>query len=92
MKTSEDRIKAALEIAMQWGGVDGADHKAWVIDQMVRALTGCPIVEHTGRDYAGTPYTYKAQGESSEYGAFVATYNDGDEGPDTFEWPIGVVP
>ena len=30
----------ALEIARSYGGIDGAHHKDWVIDQMVRALTG----------------------------------------------------
>lgn len=30
----------ALEIASQYGGFEGEHHKAWVIDQMVRYLTG----------------------------------------------------
>lgn len=34
------RKEAALEIALRYGGIDGAHHKTWVIDQMVRALTG----------------------------------------------------
>jgi len=37
---AEDRIKAALDTAFQYGQVDGAHHKAWVIDQMVRCLLG----------------------------------------------------
>lgn len=28
----------ALHIAFQFGDIDGAHHKMWVIDQMVRAL------------------------------------------------------
>lgn len=39
MNVFEQRIKKALEIATQYGGIDGAHHKQWVIDQMVRALT-----------------------------------------------------
>lgn len=35
-----ERIKAALDIASRYASVDGAHHKDWVIDQMVRALTG----------------------------------------------------
>lgn len=35
----EERILAALDVAT-WGQMDGAHHKMWVIDQMVRALTG----------------------------------------------------
>lgn len=34
------RCVEALEIARHYGGIDGAHHKEWVIDQMVRALTG----------------------------------------------------
>lgn len=34
------RIVAALELAERYGGIDGDHHKSWVIDQMVRALTG----------------------------------------------------
>lgn len=33
-----ERIGSALSIAFRFGGIDGAHHKTWVIDQMVRAL------------------------------------------------------
>lgn len=38
--TLEERIQAAIDLAVQYGGIDGAHHKTWVIDQMVRALAG----------------------------------------------------
>lgn len=34
------RLDRALEVARRHGGTDGAHHKDWVIDQMVRALAG----------------------------------------------------
>ena len=34
------RIDKAIEIAVSYGGIDGAHHKDWVIDQVVRALAG----------------------------------------------------
>ena len=34
----EDRIAQALAVAMSYGNTDGAHHKQWAIDQMVRAL------------------------------------------------------
>ena len=37
----EDRIKKALNLIKNFGDVDGAHHKQWVLDQIVRALTGC---------------------------------------------------
>lgn len=35
-----DRIEKAISLAIQYGGIDGAHHKTWVIDQMVRVLAG----------------------------------------------------
>lgn len=40
MNTAEDRVKAALDAAWRYGGVDGVHHKAWVIDRMVHILCG----------------------------------------------------
>jgi hypothetical protein len=40
IKELRDRIMKALDIATDYGGIDGAHHKMWVIDQMVSALTG----------------------------------------------------
>lgn len=36
----EERIKKALELAWNYGQIDGSHHRLWVIDQMVRALCG----------------------------------------------------
>jgi len=35
-----ERCATALEVARRFGSIDGDHHKSWVIDQMVRALTG----------------------------------------------------
>lgn len=37
---SEARISDALDIARDYGQIEGDHHRAWVIDQMVRSLTG----------------------------------------------------
>lgn len=37
---AEVRIQKALQLAIEDGPCDGEHHKTWVIDQMVRALTG----------------------------------------------------
>jgi hypothetical protein len=34
------RVVEAVKIAVSYGGIDGAHHKDWVIDQMVRVLAG----------------------------------------------------
>ena len=38
--TDAERIEAAIDLAVRYGGIDGAHHKDWVIDQMVRVLAG----------------------------------------------------
>lgn len=40
MTDEGERIEKAIQLAVQYGGIDGDHHKAWVIDQMVRALAG----------------------------------------------------
>lgn len=37
--TDKQKIDKALEIAWEYGQFDGAHHKMWVIDQMVRVLS-----------------------------------------------------
>ena len=34
------RVRAALDIALSYGSIEGDHHQAWVIDQIVRALCG----------------------------------------------------
>ena len=66
--TTEERIQRAIEFAVSYGGIDGDHHKAWVIDQMVRALTG------------------------DDYETWVKDACNGDEGPNTYEWDVGIAP
>lgn len=58
--SDHDRIVAAIEIAIQYGGIDGDHHKAWVIDQMVRALAGDDYAQVVAdaRDGMDGPETY----------------------------------
>jgi len=89
----EERIEKALELAA-WGTVDGDHHKMWLIDQIVRALTDCPIVSIKSRyrNAQGDEYFYEGYGESPAYLAFVAEHEDGEDGPGTYEWDTGVAP
>lgn len=82
------RIAVALDMAERYGGFDGAHHKMWVIDQMVRALTGCPVTVH---DF-GACGSFKLLGESEEYREWVRDVQAGEDGPDTYEWETGIAP
>ena len=55
------RIRKALMLAACYGGIDGDHHKAWVIDQMVRALTGPTYRQwvRNQRDGEDGPDTYE---------------------------------
>ena len=61
MKVENERIDKALEIAIRYGQIDGGHHKMWVIDQMVRILTGDEyetIVKESCNGEDG-PHTYE---------------------------------
>lgn len=38
--TDKEIVAKALDILVEFGGIDGAHHKAWVIDQAIRVLAG----------------------------------------------------
>lgn len=38
--SDEEKIQEALNLAHIYGNCDGSHHKMWVIDQMVRILSG----------------------------------------------------
>jgi hypothetical protein len=88
----DQRISDALDIAVRYGGIDGDHHKAWVIDQMVRCLTGCPKIPTEAVDSKGQRFTYERLGESDEYSALVKEACEGDDGPTTYSWSEGVAP
>lgn len=56
--SEKEKIDKALEIAFQYGQIDGAHHKAWVIDQMVRTLSD---------DYTKVINDYEMDEEGNEY-------------------------
>lgn len=60
--------QTAIDIAVRYGSNDGARHKDWVIDQMVRALAG------------------------DRYKQVVAEAKSGEDGPDTYDWHVGIAP
>jgi len=40
VKTDKKKIQEALDLILEYGGIDGGHHKQWVLDQVVRTLTG----------------------------------------------------
>lgn len=75
-------VNGALDVA-KYGKYDGGHHKDWVIDQMVRYLTGCPLVDMVNEYAANGPLHYQGLGESDGYRGFL-----GDVG----HWSEGIAP
>lgn len=78
--TAEQKIANALSIIHQSGGVDGGHHKAWVLNQVVKALCG------------GKRLTDWEAEETPEYKKWVKEYEAGEDGPKTYEWDKGIAP
>lgn len=70
----------------------GPHHKQWVLDQIVRISKDCPEVTVTAKDCHGKEYSFQDLGESKKYKEWVRNYNNGEEGPDTYKWDIGIAP
>ena len=87
----QGRIDRAINYGVGAGGIDGSHHKMWVIDQMLRALTGCPMEPRTVVGVGGS-YTYEVQGVSEEYAKLVREACDGEDGPQTYDWDEGIAP
>ena len=49
----QPNVERALRIAYEYGAIQGDHHRAWVIDQMVRALTGSDYAEWVRERKAG---------------------------------------
>lgn len=79
-------IEKALSVISNYGATDGSFHKMWVIDQVVRALTGCP------RENRSVNINFIEYGINDKYIEWVKNYSDGEDGPDTYEWDTGIAP
>ncbi len=78
--TPEDKITEAINVAYTYGQVDGSHHKAWVIDQMVRALLGDAYDEWI--------YAYKKTDDDGN----LTDPEDEDEDEDIYDWDEGIAP
>ncbi len=58
--TESERVTEALNVIARFGGIDGAHHKTWVIDQVARCLLGDRYKEWVTDMMAGEdgPATY----------------------------------
>lgn len=81
---SNSKNNNALEIALRYAGNDGAHHKDWVIDQMVRALLG-------GQSKSNQHGSFSME-RTPAYERFIMEFNAGANGPNTYSWNEGIAP
>lgn len=83
----------ALEFIQNYGGIDGAHHKTWVLDQVARILNGSPIEDLRRAEWDDTPAEYRFEiGASDAYRAWVVKCKAGKDGPDTYDYDEGIAP
>lgn len=59
MSIPKGNIEKAVDLAYSFGQIDGAHHKTWVIDQMVRALLGSDYEEWVKKYEDGGEYIWE---------------------------------
>ena len=65
--------EAAMRFVEMYGQIDGEHHKAWVLDQVARALSDAPIEVREASWSDGTTELRYSLGTSPVYEAWVAT-------------------
>jgi hypothetical protein len=84
----------ALRYILTYGGIDGAHHKDWVLDQVTRILKGTPVVVRVSKWGPSEEYpegheeiVYQTGQPSLDYLALVAACTE--QGHD---WEVGIAP
>jgi hypothetical protein len=85
--------EAAMIFISRYGGIDGAHHKQWVLDQVARILLGTPVNVTLAKWENGHQEERYHVGEpSAEYTAWVADLRAGEDGPNTYDYDEGIAP
>lgn len=82
------------EITLDYGWIDGAHHKTWVLDQIMRVIKGCEIEVRLAKWSNGQEeWRYDIVTESEEYKQFVKEYEDPNGiGEQEYEYDMGIAP
>jgi hypothetical protein len=76
-----------------YGGIDGAHHKTWVLDQVARILNGTPVIVKQRRWTKHEPEWSMTLDEPSRASEeWVIRMRDGEDGPETYDWDEGIAP
>lgn len=88
-----DQKSWAMYFLEHYGGIDGAHHKDWVLDQMARVLKNTPIIIKLARwDDGQEEYRVNTGEPSQEYLNWVKEICIGEDGPNTYDYDEGIAP
>lgn len=91
-----DRDHWVMWYLQQYGGIDGAHHKDWLLDQIARILTGAEITVRMAEWLKGGRYEFELRvdvGEpTEEYHDWVKSVKAGEDGPETYGYSTGIAP
>lgn len=82
----------ALDFIRRYGGIYGERHKTWVLDQVARILNGAPVIIRLARWDDGSSEYRLTVGTSKAYEECVREACDGEDGPETYGWDVGIAP
>lgn len=73
--------------------IDGADHKAWLIDQVARILKGAKVTLKIAKWENGTKEErFNLEEPPKLYWDWVEEMKDGEDGKNTYEYDFGIAP
>jgi hypothetical protein len=83
----------ALHYILKYGGIDGAHHKTWVLDQVARILHGAKITVRIAKWESGLQEHRHSVGTCKEYEEWVeeSLERDGDGEP-KYDYDVGRAP
>lgn len=90
MYSPQDWVMLWIE---KYGGIDGAHHKAWVLDHIVRILKGTKMIVKLAKwDNGQEKYRFELDEPTTEYNEWVKEMCDGEDGPDSYSYDTGITP
>jgi hypothetical protein len=90
MYTQQDWVMMWIE---RYSGIDGANHKDWLIDQIARILKGTKIIIKLAKWSNGhEEERFTLDEPSKEYHKWVKEMCDGEDGANTYNYDVGIAP
>ena len=87
-----------LTYLVQYKGIHGTHHKDWLLDQIARIMLGTPVTTVSAKwgksteDVEHEEIRFRTGMPSQAYLEWVAQYQNGEDGPETYQYYVGIAP